>query len=59
MIRLKKDGPPEVVLDDNEIEFLAKLYQDIKDKTETFEQYIETYKKTEIEKFTNSKKEQK
>lgn len=56
MIHLTEKGP-QVSLDDSEIEFLAKLYQDIKDKTQTFEEYIEDYKKREIENFINSKKE--
>ena len=55
MIRYKQ-GKPSVILSENEIEFLANLYSDIKDKTKSFEEFLEEYKKNEIQTFLNSRK---
>lgn len=55
MIRLTENGPQEII-SEKEIEFLAGLYQDIQDKKQSFEQYLEEYKKEQVEEFLKSQK---
>jgi proteasome assembly chaperone (PAC2) family protein len=49
----------EYIISDAEAQKLAELYDDIKEKTETFEQFIEKYKREQIDKILKEEQEKK